>query len=291
MDDRTASQRAAAIKKSPSYTKAYEDVHFLNRDELRPVRLLLELQKPELIQTEHGIRSTIVVFGGTRIAPREMTEARIRALRRRLKARPRDKEAAGELAVAERLLAKAKYYDEARKFGSLVSGACQRGTECDYVIVTGGGPGIMEAANRGAFDVGAKSIGLNITLPKEQEPNPYITPELCFQFRYFAIRKMHFLLRAKALVFFPGGFGTLDELFESLTLFQTRKIPPLPIVLVGRQYWEQVLNFHFLVSEGVIDPADAELFRYVETAEEAWSCIQDFYRQKANQFPGAQATR
>ena len=291
MDDRSASQRAAAIKKSPSYIKAYEDIQFLNRDESRPIRLLLELLKPELIQTEHGIRSTIVVFGGTRILPHEATQSRVRTLRRRLKARPRDKEVSAELTVAERLLAKAKYYDEARKFASLVSGACQRGGECDFVIVTGGGPGIMEAANRGAFDVGAKSIGLNITLPKEQQPNPYITPELCFQFRYFAIRKMHFLLRAKALVFFPGGFGTLDELFESLTLVQTRKMPPLPIVLVGREYWEQVLNFPFLVAEGVIDPADAELLHYVETAEEAWACIQEFYRQRNHQLPGAQETR
>src|SRR2546425_1250510 len=171
MDDPAVTRRTAAIKKSPSYVKAYEDIEFLNRNELRPVRLQLELLKPELVQAEFGIHSTIVVFGGTRVAPAEITQERIKSLERRLKARPRDKELIGKLAVARRLLAKAKYYDQARKFGAIVSRSCQVGTTRDYVIVTGGGPGIMEAANRGAFDVGAKSVGLNITLPREQEPN------------------------------------------------------------------------------------------------------------------------
>ncbi len=276
MDDSSVARRTSTIKKSPSYVKAYEDIAFLNRDELRPVRLQLELLKPELTQGEHGIHSTIVVFGGTRVGPAEVTRTKIKDLERRVKARPHDKTLAKQLAVARRLLAKAKYYDEARKFAALVSSTCQLDGQCDFVIVTGGGPGIMEAANRGAFDVGAKSIGLNITLPREQQPNPYITPELCFQFRYFAIRKMHFLLRAKALVIFPGGFGTLDELFEALTLVQTKKMPPLPIVLFGREFWEKVLNFQFLVDEGVIDSADAKLIHYVESAEEAWNYIQNF---------------
>jgi hypothetical protein len=280
MDDPAASRRTATLKKSPAYIKAHEDIDFLNRPELRPVRLQLELLKPELLQATHGVNSTIVVFGGTRIEPGEVTQAKVRALERRVKARPRDKELASRLAVARRLLAKAKYYDEARKFAALVSGSCQTPAQREYVIVTGGGPGIMEAANRGAFDVGAESIGLNITLPREQEPNAYITPELCFQFRYFAIRKMHFLLRAKALVIFPGGYGTLDELFEALTLVQTKKVPPLPIVMFGREFWSQVLNFQFLVDEGVIDPADAELVRFVESAEDAWEYIQAFYRRR-----------
>lgn len=276
MDDRSAARRTTAIKKSPSYGKAYEDIAFLNRDELRPVRLQLELLKPELTQAAHGIHSTIVVFGGPRVRPAEFAHAKIKALEWRVKARPHDKALATQLALARRLLAKAKYYDEARKFAALVSSTCQLDGQCDFVIVTGGGPGIMEAANRGAFDVGAKSIGLNITLPHEQEPNPYITPELCFQFRYFAIRKMHFLLRAKALVIFPGGYGTLDELFEALTLVQTQKMPPLPIVLFGREFWQKVLNFQSLADEGVIDPADAELVKFVESAEEAWAFIQPF---------------
>jgi uncharacterized protein (TIGR00730 family) len=281
MDGPTAVRRTSAIKKSPSYVKAYEDIPFLNRDELRPVRLQLELLKPELLQVEHGVHSTIVVFGGTRIAPAEITRAKIRALERKVKARPHDNKLAAQLAVAQRLLAKAKYYDEARKFGTIVSSSCQIAGSREFVIVTGGGPGIMEAANRGAFDVGAKSIGLNITLPHEPEPNSYITPELCFQFRYFAIRKMHFLMRAKALVIFPGGYGTMDELFEALTLVQTKKVPPLPIVLVSRDYWQKALNIQFFVEEGVIDPADAELIHYVESAEEAWEYIQQFHRKMA----------
>jgi hypothetical protein len=238
------------------------------------------LLKPELIQARLGVQSTIVVFGGTRVTPAEDTQAKIKSLERRLKSRPGDKSLANQLAVMRRVLAKAKYYDEARKFAALVSSTSQSDARADYVIVTGGGPGIMEAANRGAFDVGGKSIGLNITLPHEQEPNPYITPELCFQFRYFAIRKMHFLLRAKALVIFPGGFGTLDELFEALTLVQTKKMPPLPIVLFGRKFWERVLDLHFLVDEGVIAPEDAELVHYVESAEEAWAYIRDFFDDK-----------
>jgi hypothetical protein len=280
MEDTSVARRKAALKKAAAYAKAYEDIEFLNRDELRPVRLQLELLKPELMQREQGVHSTIVVFGGTRIGPADEMTEKVKSLDRQTKRRPRDRELAKELAIAKRQLAKSKYYDEARRFGAIVSSTCQLDGECDYVIVTGGGPGIMEAANRGAFDVGAKSIGLNITLPMEQEPNAYITPELCFQFRYFAIRKMHFLLRAKALVAFPGGYGTLDELFEALTLVQTRKMPPLPIVLFGREFWDRVINFRFLVDEGVIAPADAELVHFVDSAEEAWQFIQEFHRRK-----------
>jgi uncharacterized protein (TIGR00730 family) len=274
MDDK----RLHNITNSPSYTKAYEDIELLNRPELRPVRLQLELLKPELIQAEHGIVSTIVVFGGTRVLERKEARARVRQLERQAQSRPADKKVASRLKTARRLLHKAQYYDEARRFAAIVSQSSQSDTVRRYVIVTGGGPGIMEAANRGAFDVGAKSVGLNITLPREQFPNPYITPDLCFQFRYFAIRKMHFLLRAKALAIFPGGYGTFDELFEALTLVQTKKIPQLPILLFGREFWSQAINFEFLVDEGVIDPDDAKLVQPVESAEEGWAYIQQFYR-------------
>jgi len=179
---------------------------------------------------------------------------------------------------AQRIAAKSQYYQLARRFASLVSSQCQADGRCDYVIVTGGGPGIMEAANRGACDEGAKSIGLNIRLPLEQQPNPYITPDLCFQFHYFAMRKFHFLLRAKALVVFPGGFGTLDELFDALTLRQTGLMQDIPIIIFGREYWERVIDFRFMADEGTIDDADLDLFRFAETAEEAWNVIRQFHQ-------------
>jgi uncharacterized protein (TIGR00730 family) len=181
--------------------------------------------------------------------------------------------------VAERMVESARYYDMAREFGRIVSTACQRDGQCDYVIVTGGGPGIMEAANRGAHDVGAKTIGLNIELPHEQQPNPYITHGLDFSFHYFAIRKMHFMLRAKALVAFPGGFGTMDELFEALTLVQTRKMEHLPVVLVGREFWERTLDMPYLVEQGLVAPEDLRLFRYAETAQDAWKHVVDYYTE------------
>jgi uncharacterized protein (TIGR00730 family) len=181
---------------------------------------------------------------------------------------------------SERILAKAKYFDAAREFAGLVTSACQTNGECDYVIVTGGGPGIMEAANRGAFEANGKSIGLNISLPAEQRPNPFITPELCFQFQYFAMRKLHFLMRAKALVVFPGGFGTLDELFDALTLRQTHRMQSIPIILFGRDYWSSVINFEFLADEGVIADEHLELVQYAETPEEAWQAICDFHGLK-----------
>jgi len=258
---------------SSSYIPADRDSEFLQRDELRSVRIGLELLKPELIQREQGIRSTIVVFGSARL--QEPTAARhtLTRLETEAAANPSDASITQRTEVARRQLALAKYYDVAREFGRLVSSTCQVDGRCDYVIVTGGGPGIMEAANRGAADVQAKSIGLNITLPHEQHPNPYISAGLNFQFRYFAIRKMHFLIRATALVAFPGGFGTLDELFETLTLLQTGKTQNVIVVLVGKDFWERLINWQWLVDNGLISPDDLKLFHYAETAPEAWEVI------------------
>lgn len=258
---------------SSSYTPADRDTEFLQREELRSVRIGLELLKPELIQREHGVRSTIVVFGSSRLQEPSAAQTALLLAEQEFAGSPRSAEAQRRASIARRQLALAKYYDIAREFGRLVSSSCQVDGRCDYVIVTGGGPGIMEAANRGAADVGAKSIGLNITLPHEQHPNPYITPELSFQFRYFAIRKMHFLIRAKALVAFPGGFGTLDELFETLTLLQSGKAQNVIVVLVGRDFWEHIINWQWLVDNGLISSEDLHLFHYAETAQEAWDLI------------------
>ena len=266
-------KRFDPVTRSAAYRRADQDLDFLNRDELRPVRLQLELLKPELIQREEGIRSTIVVFGSARLMEPSAARARLIRAEKALKAKPHDPARQRAVAVTRRHVVLAPYYDQARAFGRLVSSTCQVDGRCDYVVVTGGGPGIMEAANRGAADVGAKSIGLNITLPQEQRPNPYITPRLCFQFRYFALRKMHFLLRAQALVAFPGGFGTLDELFETLTLLQTGKVSGVTVVLVGRAFWEKVINWSYLVDEGLVSPEDIRLFHYAETAQEAWDHI------------------
>lgn len=266
------------IKRSPSYRQAAKDLEFLGKVELRPVRMQLELLKPEMALLENNVHSTIVVFGGTQIAEREDAERRVKEAQQVVDAHPKDQAAQRNLFRAERILAKSHYYDESREFARLVSGTCQRGGECDYVIMTGGGPGIMEAANRGAYEIGAKSIGLNITLPEEQFPNPYITPELCFQFHYFALRKMHFLLRAKALVIFPGGFGTLDELFEVLTLRQVERMQEIPIILFGREYWTHLIDFQFLADEGVIRDDHLDMISYAEKAEEAWQMIIDFHR-------------
>jgi len=256
-----------------SYIPADRDTEFLQRPELRPLRLGLELLKPELIQQEHGIRSTIVVFGSARLQEPTVAREAVRLAEAEAKQTPRDPIREQRLAIARRQLELSRYYEVARDFGRLVSSTCQVDGRCDYVIMTGGGPGIMEAANRGAADANAKSIGLNITLPHEQRPNPYITPDLCFQFRYFALRKMHFLLRAKALVAFPGGFGTLDELFETLTLLQTGKTKNVIVVLVGRSFWERVVNWEFLLENGLISREDVQLFQYAETAEETWDLI------------------
>ena len=262
---------------SPSYRLSYTDIDFLTREELRPVRLQLELLKPELLQQEHGIDGTVVVFGGSRIPEPKVAAEELARAEKAAAADLSDPRLQRRVAVAEKVLAKSHYYEEARKLGALLSEICQHRPDCNLVVITGGGPGIMEAANRGAYDVGAKTMGLNIVLPHEQAPNPYITPELCFQFHYFCIRKMHFLMRAQALVAFPGGFGTLDELFETLALIQTKKIKPLPVLLFGKEFWQKVINFDFLVEEGVVSPEDLNIFQYVETAEEAATIIETFY--------------
>ena len=262
---------------SPTYKLAFADDEFLMRDEMRGVRLQLELQKPELCQQQEGVVSTVVVFGSARIGDRAQAEHRLQLARAAAAQAPEDPARQRSVEVAERLLAKCRYYDEARELARLISSSCQQSGRCDFVVTTGGGPGLMEAANRGAHEAQGKSIGLNIVLPMEQAPNPYITPDLCFQFHYFAVRKMHFLLRAKAVVCFPGGFGTLDELFEVLTLIQTRKVEPIPVLLVGREFWSRAVSFDFLVEEGTISPGDISLFHYVETAQEAWEYLCRFY--------------
>jgi len=258
---------------SSSYQRADADSEFLQRDELRAVRLQLEWFKPELIQQDEGIESTIVVFGSARLLEPKAAQAQLAKAQQAAAQSPHDSEKHRAVMIATNQLALSHYYDEAREFGRLVSSACQLDGRCEYVVVTGGGPGIMEAGNRGAADVGAKSMGLNIALPFEQAPNPYITPNLCFQFRYFALRKMHFLNRAKALVVFPGGFGTMDELFEALTLLQTGKIQDLSVVLMGKAYWEDLIQWNKFVDYGLISPEDLSLFHYAETALEAWDII------------------
>ncbi|NWF72581.1 MAG: TIGR00730 family Rossman fold protein [Nitrospirae bacterium] len=261
------------VAQSSSYIPADRDTEFLQRDELRPLRIGIELLKPELIQREQGIQSTIVVFGSARLQEPAAAKRALDFAEEEAARSPNDPTPQQKAAVARRQLALSTYYEVAREFGRLVSSTCQVDGRCDYVIVTGGGPGVMEAANRGAADVNAKSIGLNITLPHEQHPNPYISPELSFQFRYFAIRKMHFLIRAKALVAFPGGFGTLDELFETLTLLQTGKTENVMVILVGRDFWERLINWQWLVENGLIAQQDLQLFHYAETAREAWDLI------------------
>lgn len=262
---------------SPSYRLAYRDHDFLLKDELRPVRLQLELLKPELILREHGIERTIIVFGSARIPEPKAAHEQLAEMEAAARKDPTNESLARKVGIARRVADKSKYYEEARRLASLISQAGKALDKPHDVVVTGGGPGIMEAANRGAYDAGTESIGLNIVLPFEQKPNAYITPELCFQFHYFAIRKMHFLMRAKALVVFPGGYGTLDELFETLTLIQTRKIKPIPVLIFGREFWEKIINFDALVDEGTISPEDIELFQYVETAEQAWEIISRIY--------------
>jgi len=284
-DDPEAAARVDAIKRNPHYIEADRDPDFLRRDEVRGVRLEVDYLKPELLLREHGIEHTIVVFGSTRIveereAKRELK--RLEALREKADTDALEK----ELRIVRRILAKSLYYDVAREFGRIVGGCGQGPDDARITLMTGGGPGIMEAANRGAFDVGAKSIGLNITLPHEQFPNPYVTPELCFLVHYFAIRKLHFLRRAKALVIFPGGYGTLDECFEVLTLIQTRTIDPIPVVFVAQSYWRGIINFEMLVEEGTIDPEDRELFMFAETASEAWEIITAWHKQNATPLSG-----
>ncbi|MDX3926580.1 MAG: LOG family protein [Shinella sp.] len=255
---------------SPAYRLAYVDDDFLCREELRPVRLQLELMKVEMMLAEQGITSTVVMFGGARIPPPggEAWAARNEVQRANLEAA-------------------SVYYEEARKFARLCSARSAELGYKEYVVVTGGGPGVMEAGNRGAAEVGAPSIGLNIVLPHEQAPNAYVTPELSFNFHYFAIRKMHFLLRAKAVTVFPGGFGTLDELFETVTLMQTGRMALVPLILFGKEFWRRIIDFDALAEFGTIAPGDVELMQFVETAEEAWNIIVTFYdRLEAEQALG-----
>ena len=254
----------------PAYRLAFRDTDFLLREELRPVRFQLELLKPEMLLDEAGVGSTLVMYGSARIPPPESVAVAL--------------EGAKELPVEERLVIerlaeKAKYYAEAYKLARLVSemAIIENGMR-QFVVCSGGGPSIMEAANRGASDAGAESIGLNIVLPHEQAPNPYVTPYLSFQFHYFALRKMHFLMRARAVAVFPGGFGTFDEMFELLTLIQTGKMKPIPVLLFGKDFWTRVIDFGALAREGTISPEDLELFTWCETADEAWGHIADFYQ-------------
>ena len=268
-----STQPLSDLQTTSAYKRADSDSAFLQRDELRAARLQLEWLKAELLQQDEGIQSTIVVFGSARLLDMEAAQAKVAEAEQALAQAPNDPEKQQAIKIAHNQLTLAPYYQEAREFSRLVSSACQLKGRCEYVVVTGGGPGIMEAGNRGASDVGAKSIGLNIDLPFEQAPNPFITPGLCFQFRYFAIRKMHFLYRAKALVVFPGGFGTMDELFETLTLIQTGKVKDLSVVLIGKAYWEDLINWKKFVEFGLISPKDLDLFHYAESAAEAWEII------------------
>jgi uncharacterized protein (TIGR00730 family) len=271
-DARNASKPALYAGPESSYDLAFADPEFLLHPDLRPVRMQLELLKPEMVQREENITSTIVVFGSARILPAEDAQAKL------AEAQALSDGAAREQAirVAKSQVGMSRFYEEARRFASIVTEHSAQ-LETPIYVVTGGGPGVMEAGNRGAFEVGGKSLGLNIVLPHEQEPNPYITPRLCFQFHYFALRKMHFLMRSVALVCFPGGFGTLDELFETLTLIQTGKCRKRPVLLFGREFWTKLINFDHLVETGMISPDDVHLFRYVETAEEAWHTLQEVY--------------
>ena len=254
----------------PAYRLAFRDTDFLLRDELRPVRFQLELLKPEMLMNEARIGSMLVMYGSARIPPPEAVETALEGA----KDLPVE-----ERMVVEKLAEKAKYYAEAYKLARLVSEmAIIENGKRQFVICSGGGPSIMEAANRGASDAGAESIGLNIVLPHEQAPNPYVTPYLAFQFHYFALRKMHFLMRARAVAVFPGGFGTLDEMFELLTLIQTGKMKRIPVVLFGKEFWTRVIDFGALAREGVISERDLELITWCETAEDAWACIADFYK-------------
>jgi len=252
---------------SSAYKLAFQDTEFLLREDLRPVRFQLELLKPELLLNEANIGSTFVFYGSARIPAPDMVDALIAAA-----TNPEQEK------IAERLKAKSRYYEVARELARLASRCgCDADGKLQFVVCSGGGPSIMEAANRGAADEGRPSIGLNIVLPHEQMPNRYVTPDLSFQFHYFALRKMHFLLRARALAVFPGGFGTFDEMFELLTLIQTGKVRPLPILLFGKDYWDRVVNFDAMVEEGVIAPHDLDLIHWSEDAEEAWDYVTSYY--------------
>jgi uncharacterized protein (TIGR00730 family) len=280
VDDPQAPERVRELLASPTYRQADKDLDFLDSEDTRGVRLQIDYLKPELELRRRGVEHTIVVFGSTRIREPAAAARRVHNLKQALQGAPADAELARLLAIAERLHAKSHYYDVARELGRLVGECRGNGFECRLLLMTGGGPGIMEAANRGAHDVGAPSVGLNIALPREQFPNPYMSTELCFRFHYFAMRKLHFLLRARALVAFPGGYGTLDEVFETLTLVQTRTIAPVPVVFVGEEYWRRAVDFEFLVDEGFIEREDRDLFWFAESAEEVWRSILAWHERR-----------
>ncbi len=258
--------------------KAYEDVDFLKQDVCRPIRLQLELLKPEVTMQRENVRSTIVVMGSARQTSEEQANQDLEAAERALVENPGCDELRERLRLAERMRRQSGYYAMAREFAALASREGRLKGEGHYVVVTGGGGGIMEAGNRGAHDVGAKSVGLNISLPFEQVANPYITDELNFIFHYFSIRKMHFLMRARALAAFPGGFGTMDEVFETLTLIQTKKVPRFPIVLFGHEFWDEIIDWAMFREWGMICPEDLDLFRICESAEEGWECICEYWQ-------------
>lgn len=277
IDDPAARQRVEQLLASDTYRRADLDVGFLDLDDVRGARLQLDYLKPELHLRKQGIEDTIVVFGGTRIPEPGAARRKVQARQAALKESPENPDLKKRLDIAESILEKSAYYSVARELGAIIGRSGGGTGDRRVTLMTGGGPGIMEAANRGAFDADAKSIGLNITLPHEQYPNPYISEDLCFSVRYFAIRKLHFLLRARALVAFPGGYGTLDEVFETLNLVQSRKIRPLPVILVGERFWRQAFDPDFLVNEGVIDIEDRDLFWYAETAQEIWDQINHWH--------------
>jgi len=261
------------IINSDSYKLAHEDIGFLNRDEMRGVRMLLEITKPDLILEANKILSTIIIFGGASITEESNTKKRVKNIKELIKKNPTSILLKRNLSRLENLLSMSHYYQSAMEFSKLASISNQNKNYNSDVIVTGGGPGIMEAANRGAFEANCKSIGLNISLPNEQIPNAFITPGLCFKFNYFALRKIHFVMRSIAAVFFPGGFGTLDELFELLTLRQTGMKTKIPIILFGREYWDKIINFEYLADHGLIADEHLNLFKYADSASEAWEII------------------
>ena len=269
--------RVRRLVENPTYLQADEDLAFLRRPEMCGIRLQLDYWKTEETLQRRDIRHTIVVYGSTRIPSPDIARRQLREARRALREQPEARRKQQALQAATHRLELSRYYAVARELGRLAGSARGSGALASLAIVTGGGPGIMEAANRGAHECAAPSIGLNIALPHEQQPNPYITPDLCFRLHYFAIRKLHLLERAQAAIFFPGGFGTCDELFEVLTLLQTRKIRPLPVVLVGESYWRRAIDFDFMVTEGMISAEDTELFVFRETAEDIWSAIVEWH--------------
>lgn len=297
--DDDLNEKTNVLLRSPSYTKAYEDELFMQGDDARELRLLSEYLKAESAFDHKHILSTIIVFGSARILPPDRAAKVLAEAQANVEKNPDSAKALAGVAKAKERVELSRYYEMAREFAEIVSEHNQiydmadhsdRVKYLDYVICTGGGPGIMEAANRGASDAGGISIGLNIALPFEQRPNPFITPDLCFQYHYFAIRKLHFMMKARALVVFPGGFGTFDELFEGLTLRQTRRMQALPIIMFGEKFWRTCINFEYLVETGMISPQDLELFTFVETPQEAWDAIREFYLKKKEKQATASAS-